>query len=95
MGQSSNYYLQVNGLDESTKKTLIQILKKEIEVNHKKWHKKLIDALWESCINPKDSNGHFPYTLVYGREERLPLHLELNALNLTINFEVANEQLPM
>jgi transposase InsO family protein len=56
MGKSSNYYPQGNGLAESTNKKLIQILKKTIEANHKNWHKKLIDALWESCLTPKDSN---------------------------------------
>jgi hypothetical protein len=45
MGQSYNYYPQGNGLVESTNKILIQILKNKIESNHKKWHKKLIDAL--------------------------------------------------
>jgi hypothetical protein len=58
MGQSSNYYPQGNGLAESTNKTLIQIIKKTIEANHKNWHNKLIDALWASRLTPKDSTGH-------------------------------------
>jgi hypothetical protein len=53
MGQSSNYYPQGNGLVESTNKTLIQILKKTIDLNQRNWHLKLIDALWESNINTK------------------------------------------
>jgi hypothetical protein len=44
-GQSSNYYPQGNDLAESTNKSLIHILKKRIESNHKNWHQKLIDAL--------------------------------------------------
>jgi hypothetical protein len=32
---------------------LIQILKKTIATNHKNWHKKLIDMLWESHLTPK------------------------------------------
>jgi hypothetical protein len=87
MGKSSNYYPQGNGLAESTNKTLIQIIKKTIEANHKNWHNKLIDALWASCLTPKDSTGHSPYTLVYGKEARLPLHLELNSLALTGDVE--------
>jgi transposase InsO family protein len=55
MGQSSNYYPQGNGLDESTNKTLIQILKKTITVNQRNWHVKLIDALWASRLTPKDN----------------------------------------
>ena len=67
MGQSSKYYLQGNGLAESTNKTLIQIIKKTIEANHNNWHKKLIDALWEIHLTPKDSTRHSPYTLVNGK----------------------------
>jgi hypothetical protein len=45
MGKSSNYYPQGNVLDESTNKTLIQILRKTIAANQRNWHIKLIDAL--------------------------------------------------
>jgi hypothetical protein len=76
----------------SQKKTLIQILKKTIESNHESWNKKLIDALWEIHITPKDSTGHSPYTrIVYGRESILPLHLELNSLALIGSVEDVEE----
>jgi len=81
MGQSSNYYPQGNGLAKST--------------NHKNWHKKLRDALWASRLTPKDSTGNSPYTLVYGKEARLSLHLELNALVLAINNEDTQELSPL
>jgi hypothetical protein len=42
-----------------------------------------------------NNTGHSPYTLVYGREVRLPLHLELNALVLSRNNEDAEEQSSM
>jgi hypothetical protein len=92
MGQSSNYYPQGNDLAKSTNKKLIQIIKKTIEANHKNWHNKLIDALWASPLTPKYSIGHSPYTLLYGKEAILPLHLELNALALTTNVEEKEEQ---
>jgi hypothetical protein len=68
MGQSSNYYPQGNGLVESTNKTFIHIIRNTIAPNHENWHKKLIDTLWTSCLTPKDSTRHSPYTLVYGKE---------------------------
>jgi hypothetical protein len=68
-------------------KHLIQILKKTIATNHKNWHKKLTYALWVSHLTPKDSTGHSPYTLVYGKEARMLLHMELNALVITTNNE--------
>jgi hypothetical protein len=91
MGRSSNYYPQGNGLAESKNKTLIQIINKTIESNHesnhKNWHNKLMDALWAIGLNPKESIGHSPYTLVYEKEEILPLHVEFNALTLIIDGE--------
>jgi hypothetical protein len=72
---------------ESTNKILIQIIKKTIEANHKNWHIKLIDALWASRLTPKKGTGHSPCTLVYGKEARLPLHMELNTLALVVNDE--------
>ena len=38
MRQSSKYYPQGNGLAESTKKMLIQIINGKISANHKNWH---------------------------------------------------------
>jgi transposase InsO family protein len=87
MGQSSNYYPQGNGLAESTNKTLVQILKKTIDKNQRNWHLKLTDALWESRMTPKDSTGMSPYTLVYGKEAKIPISLELNALTFVVNTE--------
>jgi len=87
MGQSSNYYHQGNGFPESTNKTLIQILKKTIIENHKDWHKKLTYVLWERHITQKYSTGYSPYTLVYGKESRMLLHMELNVLVISISNE--------
>jgi hypothetical protein len=95
MGQSSNYYPQGNGLAESTNKTLIQILKKTIDQNQKNWHVKLIDALWESRMTPKDNTRISPYVLVYGKEAKMPLNLELNALNYAVNVRIHKDTSPL
>jgi hypothetical protein len=89
MGKSSNYYSQGNGLAESTNKTLRQILKKTIEKNQRNWHLKSTDALWESKTTPKDNIGISPYTMVYGKEVKIPISLELNALASVVNKEDA------
>jgi hypothetical protein len=95
MGQSSNYYPQGNGLVESTNKTLVQILKKTIDKNQRNWHLKLTDALWESRMTPKDNTGMSPYTLVYGKEVKIPISLELNALTFVVNTEDTEESSPI
>jgi hypothetical protein len=44
-------------------------------------------VLWESRLTPNKGTGHSPFSLVYGREARWPLHMELNALMLVVNDE--------
>jgi transposase InsO family protein len=87
MGQSSNYYPQGNGLAKSTNKKIMQILKKTIDRSHRNWHLKLTKALWASRITPKDSTWMYPYLLVYGKEVKMLISLELNALIFVVNTE--------
>jgi transposase InsO family protein len=42
---SSNYYPQGNGLEESTNKNLIKIIKRTVSENHKNWHNALLSAI--------------------------------------------------
>jgi hypothetical protein len=89
MGKSSNYYPQGNGLVESTDNILIQILKKIVDKNQRNWNLKLTDALWVSIMTPKDNIVMSLYTLVYGKETKTPIILEMNALNFVVNREDA------
>src|SRR6185503_9131193 len=43
---SSPYYAQANGQDESSNKILIKLIKKKIEENPRRWHEILSEALW-------------------------------------------------
>eukprot|EP00253_Pinus_taeda_P017356 PITA_17356 len=79
---SANYYPQGNGLEESTNKNLIKIIKRTIEQNHKNWHKYLIFALWADRITQKASIGSSPFKLIYGKEVVLPTNLILPSLAL-------------
>ena len=85
---SSNYYPQGNGLAESSNKNLIRIIKRTMETNKRTWHTQLKTALWEDRITPKRAIGNSPFVLVYGREEKLPLSLELPSLELAHQLEV-------
>jgi transposase InsO family protein len=89
MAQSSKYYPQGNGLAKSTNNTCIQILNKIVDKNQRNWNLKLIDALWASRMTPKDNTGMCLYTLVYGKEEKNTIILEMNALTFVVNTEGA------
>ena len=77
LGHSTAYYLQGNGMAESSKKTLVRILKKTINENQKKWDSQLKFALWANRVTTKRSIGKSPYELVYGRATVCPIQLAL------------------
>lgn len=53
IGHSTPYYLQGNGLDESSNKSLVKIIKKMLAENKRSWDSKLVYALWEDWISTK------------------------------------------
>ena len=57
---SANYYPQGNGVDESTNKNLLQIIKKIIVKNQRDWHTALDTALWADRVTPRISLGTSP-----------------------------------
>jgi len=66
LGHSTAYHPQGNGLVESSNKSLVNIIKKLLEINKKSWNKRLVHALWADRITQKKSIGMSPFELVYG-----------------------------
>lgn len=95
LNTSSNYYPQGNGLAESTNKNLIRIIKRTMEDNQRTWHIELKYALWENRVTPKRYIRNSPYMLFYGKEARLPLSVELLALDIIHQLEMFEEHDPM
>jgi hypothetical protein len=83
---SSNYYPQENGVDESTNKNSLCILKNIVAENQMEWHNALDTALWDDRVTPRNSLGTSPYFLVYGKEEILPPNIYLPSLQLAQSF---------
>jgi hypothetical protein len=77
---SSLYYAQVIGEAESSKKTLIMLIKKKIEENPKRWQEVLSEALWAHRISKNSSTKVTPFEFVYGQEAILPVEVNLDAL---------------
>jgi len=82
LGHSTTYYPQGNGLAESSNKSLINIIKKNLEENKKNWHKKLVNALWADRLTTKRSIRTSPYELVYGMEAKFPSSLGIPVIKL-------------
>ena len=93
LGHSTAYHPQGNGLAESSNKSLINIIKKMLEINKKSWHKKLVHALWADRVSQKKSIGMSPFELVYGVDTVFPASLA--ALVVKLLQEVGSEEDPM
>jgi transposase InsO family protein len=74
---STPYYPQGNGLAESSKKSLIRIIKRLLEDNKKDWNSKMKFALWADRVTKKRSIGISPFQLVYGSEAIFPSQLAI------------------
>jgi hypothetical protein len=79
---STSYYPQVNGLVESSNKSLTKIIKMLLQDNKKAWHKKVIHALWVDRITPKRSIATSPFQIVYGTENFFPTTLGFLVMRL-------------
>lgn len=71
---STTYYPQDNGLVESSKKSLISIIKKLLQENKKAWHTMTL-ALWVDRVSTKRAPGISPFEIVYGTNAIFPSSL--------------------
>jgi hypothetical protein len=79
---SSPYCAQANGQAGSSNKTLIKLIKKNIEENPRRWHAVLSEALWAHRISRHGATKDTPFELVYGKEAVLPVEVNLGAYKL-------------
>eukprot|EP00253_Pinus_taeda_P017162 PITA_17162 len=82
LGHSTTYYPQGNGLEESSSKSLVNIIKKLLEDNKKTWHKKLVNALWIDRLTTKKSIGTSPYQLIYGMDAVFPSSVGVRVMKI-------------
>jgi len=93
LGHSTAYHPQGNGLAESSNKSLVNIIKKLLEINKKSWHKKLVNALWADRVSQKKSIGMSPFELVYGTNAVFRTSLAIPVVKLL--QESGSEEDPM
>jgi transposase InsO family protein len=80
---SSPYYAQANGQAEASNMVLIKIIKKRIEGNPRRWHEKLLEALWAHRTSRHEATKVTPFELVYDKEAVLPVEIGLQNLRIT------------
>ena len=69
---SSPYYAQANSQAEASNQILINLIKKKIEEQPRKWYLTLNEALWAYRMTCHGSIKSSPYELVYGHNAVLP-----------------------
>jgi len=79
---SSPCYAQANGQAESSNKTLINLIKKKIEDNLRRWHEVFSKALQSYRISRHCATKVTPFELVCGQEVVLPIGVNLDAYRL-------------
>ena len=81
---------------ESTNKLLESILTKTVQLHHKDWADRLPEALWAYRTTWRNTTGHTPYQLVYGKQVLLRIEFQVKtfrtAAQLSLNLDEAQEQ---
>eukprot|EP00253_Pinus_taeda_P027524 PITA_27524 len=93
LGHSTAYHPQGNGLAKSSNKSLVNIIKKLLEISKNGWHKKLINELWADRVSQKKSIGMSLFELVYGTDTIFPTSLAVPVVKLL--QEAGSEEDPM
>jgi hypothetical protein len=68
---------QPNGQLESTNKVLETILTENVQLHHKDWDDRLLEALWAYRTTWRNTTRHTPYELVYGKQVLLPIEFQV------------------
>jgi transposase InsO family protein len=79
---SSPYYVQANGQAKASNNLLIKIIKKRIKDNPRRWHEKLLEALWAHRTSRHKATKVTPFELLYGQEAVLSVEVSLQNLRL-------------
>jgi hypothetical protein len=94
--KSSPYHPQANGHVEYTNKVLEAILTNIVQLHHQDWVDRLLEALWAYQTTWRNTTGHTPYDLVYGKQVLLPIEFQVRTfrivMELGLNLDEAQNQ---
>jgi hypothetical protein len=88
LNHSTPYYLQGNGLEESSNKSLVNIIKRLLEDNKKAWDSKLKFSLWADRVTTNRSLGVSHFLFVYGVEAIFPFLWKISSKTAKENLMI-------
>jgi hypothetical protein len=71
---------------------LIKIIKRRMEDNLRRWHEKLLEALWAHRMSRHGATKVTPFELVHGQEAVLPIEVSLQNLRVTGQAHLPDEE---
>ena len=89
----SPYYAQANGQAEASNQIMINLIKKKIEEQPRKWYSTLNEALWAYRIAYRGSIKMSPYELVYGHNVVLPWEIQTKSRCVTLQNDFFSRSL--
>jgi hypothetical protein len=59
------------------------ILTKIVQLHHRYWADRLLEDLWAYKTTWRNTTGHTPYELVYGKQVLLPIEFQVRTFCIT------------
>jgi transposase InsO family protein len=84
--KSSPFHPQGNGQVESTNKVIEVILTKIVQLHHKDCIDRFPEALWDYRTTWRNTTGHTPYELVYGKHVFLPIEFQVKTFRTAMQL---------
>eukprot|EP00253_Pinus_taeda_P007145 PITA_07145 len=84
--KSTPYHPQANGQVESTNKVIEGILTKTAHLHRRGWAKRLPKALWTYRTTWRNTTGHTPYELVYGKQVLFPIEFQVKTFKMEVKL---------
>eukprot|EP00253_Pinus_taeda_P025379 PITA_25379 len=86
--KSTPYHPQANGQVESTNKVLEGIITKTVHLHIRDWVERLREALWAYKTTWRNTTGHSPYELVYGKDVLLPIEFQVKTSKMVVQLGI-------
>eukprot|EP00253_Pinus_taeda_P032007 PITA_32007 len=84
--KSTPYHPQANSQVEPTNKVIEGILTKTMHLHRRDWAKRLLEALWAYSTTWRNTTGHTPYELVYGKQVLFPIDFQLKTFKMVVQL---------
>lgn len=89
------YHPRTDGLVENFNRTLQRMMAKHAHTFGCDWDVHLQQLLFAYCTKPHDSNGEFPFYLLYGRDARVPTETALSQPRTPYQVDVEDYRLEL